>query len=195
MTTVLRIVGGALSIYMVLLFVRILLTWFSRPPGGKAVYYLHRATEPYLSVFRRFSFLRTGGIDFSPIAAIITLVIVLNIVNMLAAYGRITLAVVLSLIVSALGSALTFIIGFFLVLTALRLVATAFGASSIHPFWQTIDVVINPLLAFIQRHVLRGRQVSYRTGLAISAATIFVVFLFARFLVRQLAGLMLMIPF
>ncbi len=194
MTTVLRIAGGALSIYMVLLFIRILLTWFSGPPGGKAVYYLHRVTEPYLGFFRRFSFLRAGRIDFSPIAALIVLVIVLNIVNMLAAYGRITLGIVLALIVSAVGSAVTFIIGFFLVLTVIRLVAAAFGASSIHPFWQTIDVVINPVLAFIQRNILRGRQVSYRVGLGISAATILVVFLLARFIIAQLINLMQMIP-
>ena len=195
LTPILRFVGGVLSVYMVLLFIRILLTWFSGPTTeGRSIQLLHRVTDPYLHWFRRFSFLQAGRVDFSPIAALVTLVVVLNIVNTLAVYGRITVGVILALIVSAIGSAFFFIMGFFLVLTVIRAATVFFGASSINPFWQTIDVIINPILAFIQRTVFRSRQLTYKAGLAWSIAVLLVVFFIGRLLLARLVMLLQSIP-
>ncbi len=65
-----------LNIYMVLMFVRILLSWFPNinwydPPFSV----VSQLTDPYLNLFR--SFIPTlGGMDFSPIIAIFALQIV-----------------------------------------------------------------------------------------------------------------------
>ena len=62
-----------LEIYIVLLIVRILLSWFPQinwfdPPFS----ILSQLTDPYLNVFRSFV-PALGGIDFSPILAILVL--------------------------------------------------------------------------------------------------------------------------
>ena len=62
-----------LSIYLVLMFIRILLSWFPNvnwydPPFSV----LSQLTDPYLNLFRSF-IPPLGGIDFSPIIAIFVL--------------------------------------------------------------------------------------------------------------------------
>lgn len=62
-----------LNIYMLILFVRILLSWFPTinwydPPFS----YLSQLTDPYLNLFRSF-IPPLGGIDFSAIIAIFAL--------------------------------------------------------------------------------------------------------------------------
>lgn len=62
-----------LSIYLVLIFIRILLSWFPNvnwydPPFS----ILAQLTDPYLNVFRSI-IPPIGGMDFSPILAIILL--------------------------------------------------------------------------------------------------------------------------
>lgn len=195
MVPVLRVISSVLSVYMLLLFVRILLSWFSGPAGGKAVELLHRVTEPYLRIFRNLKFLHTSRVDFSPVAALITLVIALNIVNTLAIYGRITVGIILALVVSALGSAAFFIVGFFLILTAARFVSLFFGASAVHPFWQTLDVIVNPVLGYLQRVVFRGRAMTYQQGLGYSAAVLLAVIILGRILLNLLVRALQSIPF
>ncbi len=61
-----------INIYLVLLFVRILLSWFqSAEWAGKIMGFLSPITDPYLNLFRFIPPL--GGIDFSPILAIFAL--------------------------------------------------------------------------------------------------------------------------
>src|SRR6056297_3367544 len=146
MQTVMSIITAALSFYMLLIFLRILLTWFQGPSLGRAYEFLMRVTDPYLNYFRRFKFLRTERIDFSPILAIIVLVIILNITNTIAAYGTITLGIVLALIISALWSAFSFLLLFFFVLTMVRFIALLIGTNFVSPIWRTIDVIIQPLV-------------------------------------------------
>lgn len=69
----------AFNIYVLLLIVRILSSWFPAPnsPGlRRAVEILHELTEPVLGLFRRLlpqAISGGAGIDFSPIVAILAL--------------------------------------------------------------------------------------------------------------------------
>jgi YggT family protein len=69
-----------LQIYIVLLIIRILLTWFptvdwSTPPFS----WLSQITDPYLNLFRSI-IPPLGGMDFSPMLAIILLQVVSGII-------------------------------------------------------------------------------------------------------------------
>jgi len=68
-----------LQIYFVLLIIRILLSWFPQvnwfdPPFS----ILSQLTDPYLNIFRSF-IPPLGGIDFSPILAILLLQVVADL--------------------------------------------------------------------------------------------------------------------
>jgi YggT family protein len=62
-----------INIYLILIFIRILLSWFQTAEWAyQAMSFLSPITDPYLNVFRSF-IPPLGGIDFSPILAIFAL--------------------------------------------------------------------------------------------------------------------------
>jgi YggT family protein len=80
-------VDALFTVYLVLIFIRILLTWVPRMPYNPylraAVSFVERTTDPYLNIFR--AILRPVGfggmaLDFSPIVAIVVLYVVRGLV-------------------------------------------------------------------------------------------------------------------
>ena len=80
-------VSALFLVYLVLIFIRVLLSWIPRMPYNRylraAVRFVEETTDPYLNVFRRL-IPPLGGrglaLDISPILAIIVLIIVQGIV-------------------------------------------------------------------------------------------------------------------
>lgn len=80
-------VAALFTVYIVLIFIRILLTWVPRMPFNPylraAVGFVERTTDPYLNAFR--ALLRPVGVggmalDLSPIIAILVLYLVRSLV-------------------------------------------------------------------------------------------------------------------
>ena len=70
-----------INIYLLLIFVRILLSWFQTAEWAQKVMSLvSPVTDPYLNIFRSF-IPPLGGIDLSPILAIIVLNIVASLLT------------------------------------------------------------------------------------------------------------------
>ncbi|MBL1211126.1 YggT family protein [Geminocystis sp. GBBB08] len=70
---VINTVTNFIQIYLVLIFVRILLSWFQTAEwAGNVISFLAPITDPYLNIFRSF-IPPLGGIDFSAILAIFVL--------------------------------------------------------------------------------------------------------------------------
>ncbi len=68
-----------LQLYLILLFVRILLTWFPTVDWmNKIVETLSPITDPYLNVFRSF-IPSVGGLDLSPILAFLVLQVLIAV--------------------------------------------------------------------------------------------------------------------
>ncbi len=195
MTVVARILGGILSLYMILIFVRVLLTWFSGVYYGRPYEIIRSLTDPYLNYFRRFRFLQMGSVDFSPIAGLLVLVVVLNILNRLAVYGTISVGLVLAIVLNSLWSAVSFLITLFIVLIVIRFVAGLINANTVNPFIRTVDMIITPLLNWIHNTFFKRRFLTLQTGLAISGASLLVVSIIGNFLVYHLARLFQSLPF
>jgi len=75
-------VNALFLVYIILIFLRVLLSWIPRMPYNPTlravVDFIHQVTDPYLNLFRRFLPPIGGGgmaIDISPIVAIILLLI------------------------------------------------------------------------------------------------------------------------
>jgi YggT family protein len=80
-------VGALFLVYLILIFIRVLLTWVPRMPYNRylraAVGFVEEVTDPYLNLFRRFLPPIGGGgfaLDLSPILAIILLLILQSVV-------------------------------------------------------------------------------------------------------------------
>ncbi|MBF2057332.1 MAG: YggT family protein [Cyanobacterium sp. T60_A2020_053] len=76
-----------IQLYLVLIFVRILLSWFqSAEWAGKIISFLAPITDPYLNIFRSV-IPPLGGIDFSAILAIFVLQLLPNLLIGLVGAG------------------------------------------------------------------------------------------------------------
>ena len=80
-------VGALFLVYLVLIFIRVLMSWIPRMPYNRylraALGFVEEVTDPYLNVFRRFVPPLGGGgfaLDLSPILAIILLLIAQSVV-------------------------------------------------------------------------------------------------------------------
>lgn len=70
-----------LNIYLLLIFVRILLSWFQTAGWAQqAMSFLSPVTDPYLNIFRSF-IPPLGGLDLSPILAIFSLQIISSLLT------------------------------------------------------------------------------------------------------------------
>ena len=81
----LRLIGDLIELYIVVLFVRIMFTWFPITPGTAAARFEHaigRVTDPLLSRVRRLVppvRIGAGALDLSPIIIFVVLLILLRI--------------------------------------------------------------------------------------------------------------------
>ena len=195
MQQILGVVSFLLGIYMVILVFRIILTWFSGMGRSGIEDFLARITDPYLNWFRRFSFLRVGFMDLSPIVALGVLSLVNRIVNMLARYGRISLGIILALTLQALWGAVSFVLGFLLIVLILRLIAYLTRQDSGSPFWRIVETISQPVLFRINRLLFRGRIVNFMTSLIISIAGLVLAYLFLRILFSFVSMALSGLPF
>ena len=190
----LRAMSSLISIYMILIFVRIMLTWFHTGQTGRIVFYLARVTDPYLNYFRRIPLFRESMVDFSPILAILTLSIFNNVLTRVAYAGNVTLGFVLAMILSAVVSAASFVVFFILVIAIIRLVGFLTRANSATPFWVALDRILQPLAHKLVDKFGGGRSTSYQNALMIFAASAFLVVLVGNFLAGTLMSFLLQLP-
>lgn len=66
-----NVVGLILGLYKWMLIVAILITWVNPDPYNPIVQFLRQATEPFLYKIRKTIPIQFGGMDFSPIIAIL----------------------------------------------------------------------------------------------------------------------------
>jgi YggT family protein len=190
----LSILNGLLIAYLVLLSLRIALSWFSGRDFGRPGQWLHAATEPWLSLFRRIGFLRRGAFDLSPLAALLVIVVALELVSALLFHGRITLGFVLAAVLSAAWSGARFLLVLFLVLGLLRTVPLLFKGAPAAGFMKVVDLLLVPVVDFVVRRVAGGRRGSATQYLLLTLGLLFVSLLLGEIVVRKVASLLQSLP-
>jgi YggT family protein len=183
-----------LNIYIIIIFVRIILTWFSWERNGGITEILARITDPYLNWFRRFTFLRIGFLDLSPIAALGVLTLVDRILRIAAATGKITIGIILGMLLQMIWGALSFLLGFIIIILVLRLIAGLVRVNKNNSFWQIIEAISQPVLYRISRLLFGNRIMNYISAMIISIAAMLIVYIGLRFLVFFLFRMLLSLP-
>jgi YggT family protein len=195
MRVLFNILGGLTSLYMLVISVRIILTWFRGNEYGRPMEILCRITDPYLNWFRRIPGLRVGFLDLSPIVAIAVLSMLNRIFATLAYYGVITLGILLAMLLQALWSAFHFLLLFLIVVLVLRLIAHIANVNVYNPFWRIVDTISRPLLYRICRLFFGRRIIGYLNSLIFSLAILGALTLVLRFLlIPRLLRLLAALP-
>ena len=195
MAQLMRVLSFFVSVYMLIVVIRIVLTWFSGIGHSGFQSAVARITDPYLNWFRRFPFLRMGFLDLSPIAALGVLSLVNRVFGALARYGRITIGIILAMAVQVLWGALSFFLGFLIIVLVLRLAAFLAKADNSGPFWSVVDNLSQPVLFRINSILFKDRIVNLLHALIISIVCLGLIHLVLRILVSLLSGLLARLPF
>ncbi len=162
---------------------------------GKPYEVLSSITDPYLNYFGKVPFLKFGMMDFSPVAGVLLLVIVLDILNTLSSYGTITMGIVLSIILTAAWSAVNFLITFFIILTLIRLVTGLLNPTSRSPLMSTLETILSPLTNFSYNKIFKSSNVTYMTALGVTGAILLATLLLGNSLFNFLAVYLSQLPF
>ena len=189
------LLAAALSLYAMMCFVRIILTWIPSLNYSKFGLFMATACDPYMNYFRRFRFLRFGRIDFSPILSLGLLVAVSNIFSNIALTGRFGVGYIFASIVSVFWSLISSVIGFLIILLIIRLVAL-FLSKSGNSLWYSLDSTLNPVV-YKLAGIFRGRNtfMTQKTAYIITIVALFVIRLLGGILFSLLVGMLTRIPF
>ncbi len=191
---ILSIANAALILYLFLLSARIILSWFSGAWLGRPWEVLCRLTDPYLELFYRMRFLRRGMFDFTPVVAVLALVVMLDLVNELLIGGRISVGFVLAAVVSAGWSGARFLILLFLVIGVLRTIPLVLRATAGATLWKAVDVILQPVVGAVSRGFHLAGRVTPAQRLLVTLGLLLVAWLLGELAIRQLVRLLHLLP-
>ena len=181
------------NIYMIIITIRIVLTWFSGFDYGRFQEILAAITDPYLNWFRRLP-LRVGYLDLSPLVALGVLTLVNRIFSTFAIYGTITLGIILALTLQILWGAVSFFLGFLIILLVLRLIAHFAKVDISSPFWSVVDTISRPVLYRVNRFLFRDRIVNFGTGIVISIVGLGISYILLGIIISIVSGTLIRLP-
>jgi YggT family protein len=189
-----RFLTAIIYFYILLLSLRIILSWFQGSVSGRPWELLIRVTDPYLSLFSRLRFLRHGIFDFTPLAAILTLVIVLRIIDSIGRFGRISLGIFLSVVTGAIWSAAAFLTVLFLILALVRAILLAIASTQASRLTAALGFMVEPAVSLVRRIFPVRQPMSDRSYLYLTIAFLFVLRLLGGYLFELLVEFLKELP-
>ncbi len=173
-----NIVRLIFSIYIILIFLRVLFAWLRPNMFNPIVRFICSLTDPYLKLFANVRFLRIGGIDFSPILAFYLLYLLQELVYNLILRGHITPALFGSLIIVLFFRFIYFILFIFLAATALRFIFGFIRPRTNNPFIAAVFMISEPVV----RPIRNALKVQEQGRFDISSFAALVIIILVRYL-------------
>lgn len=196
MSFIFSVLSGACSVYLFICFIRIILTWFPGAQYSAPGRFLAALCDPFLTWFRRFTFLRIGMIDFSPAVAMGVLVALSSVFAQLAVQGRVLVGASLAMLVSLLWSIAASLLGLVIILLIIRLIAAIFWPNSTSQLWQVLDRSLYPIVFRITKVIFgKQRYVQYRTALITAIVLAIAAELLGNFIINSICILLARLPF
>lgn len=196
MAYIFQLIAHVVSVYTMLCFIRIIITWLPGVNYSGFGRFLSAVCDPYLNLFSRLR-LRIGNLDFSPAVAIGVLTAASTILDNILRTGRLYIGGIIALLVSMIWSLFSTLLGFLLILLLIRLIVLLVKGSEDYygSMWAQFDNALNPIVFRISGAFMNGRPVSYRNALILSIVTLVVLIVGGNLLVRVLIGFIAMLPF
>jgi len=191
------VLASVVSIYTLLCFIRVMLSWFPGAEYSKFGQVLSQMCDPFLNLFRRFRFLRFSSFDFTPAIALCVLMALQSFFASLSTGAGFRVSTILAMLLMLLANIITSLIGFILLIIVIRLVAYLIvgdGKSS-YSIWTVVDRSLSPLIFRIAGLVFRNSSISFVKALISSFLILLLTSVLFSYVIRTLASLISMIPF
>lgn len=198
MSVILSILSAVLTVYTILCFLNIIMSWL---PGIKFTAFgkfISSITDPYLNFFSKWRFLTIGHIDFSPIISIGLLSLASSILSGIQSTGRIYFGGILATVIYMLWNIISSILSIFLLFVIIRwiMLLVSKGSSSYNSTWNQIDAFLQKVSYKVAGTFSKNTfSMTYKKSLLITWITFLVILLFGNVLTRILVGLCYQLPF
>ena len=179
-------ISASISIYMLLIIVRLVLSWISSEQHRNNKGALAKLCDPYLNIFRKIPFFTIGYIDFSPIIALAVLVIFGDIIRQFGLLGTITLGIILAICIKAIWNAIVSILFFIFAVVLIRVIILLIKRTAESPILTSIDSFLEPLSSKIAS--IFTRTGSYASNLMMFGVVIIIIYFAGSFLILHIAN-------
>lgn len=142
------------SIYIMLIFIRVIFAWLRPNMFNPIVRFVYGLTDPYLRLFAGVRFLRVGTLDFTPLLAFYILYLMQELSYNMLIRGYISLELLISLIVVLLFRFVYFILFIFLIAVGVRFILEIIGFRANNMFMTIVYSLSEPAVRPL-RHYLR----------------------------------------
>lgn len=196
MTTIFSLIAAAITVYTILCFINIILTWI---PGAKYTKFgqvISRITEPYLRIFSRFKWTHIGYVDFSPIISLGLLSLASSIFGAIASNGRFLLGRALGEIVRQIWGLCSSLLGLLFIIILIRFIVILVknNENTYDTMWVQLDNFLRPIAQAVSKPFYKNSN-SYKGCLITALIVIAVVYILGQILCSVLFGLFCSIPF
>lgn len=182
-----------ISLYTIMCFARIVLTWIPSFQNTAAARVLSSLCDPYLYLFKGLKFLRFSSLDFSPILSIGILVMASSLLSNIAVMQKISLGIFLAMIISLVWSLVSSILNFLIILMVIRLVFVLLNKDT-GSIWYSFDQILNPITSRITKIFYAQKYYTPQTALIISVIFIVVSKIVASIGINFIVGFLKNLP-
>lgn len=175
MNVIFGIIATVLTIYSLLCFFRIILTWIPEMSYSKAAQFLAGICDPYMNIFRGIKWLRMGSFDFSPALGLCLLEAFSSLFKMLSNGGMISIGMIIAMGIQIISSIISSLLIFIIIVFAVRLLVILMNRNNYNPssfMLNQLDSSISPLVYRIAKTFTAGRNLTYKTALIISIVSL-----------------------
>ena len=196
MSLIFSLLATVVTIYTLLCFIDIILSWF---PGAKFTKFgkiISSITEPYLRVFSKWKWTHVGYIDFSPIISLGILSLCSSIFGAIGSSGKIIFGRALAEIISQIWGLCSSLLGFLFLLMLVRFIVMLIKKNQYdyNSMWGQLDNFLRPLTERISKPFYKN-QGNYKNCLLAATVVLIAVIFLGNIFSKILCNLCLSIPF
>ena len=170
MVYVANLVRLLFSIYILLIFVRVILAWLRPNMFNPIVRFIYASTNPYLRLFAGLRIFRIGSIDFTPILAFYFLYLMQELSYKVLLTGYFSLELLFSLVIVLLFRFVYFILIIFIITVGLRLIFELIGRRINNTFVTIVYSLSEPAVRPIRNLLNLNRDLAFDIPSLISLA-------------------------
>ncbi len=192
---ILSLISLLVSVYTLLLFVRVILTWVPSMEYSKFGRFLAEICDPFLNIFKKVRFLRAGNIDFTPMLAIGSLVIVSSVLQSIINSRRISVGVIIASVINLCWSVISTVFVVFIVVVLIRLIVNFLNKDTDSQIWVQLDKMISPVAYHLSNMIFPKKYIKYQTVLIVTLIALVVCYFLLEFILLFIAGFFASLPF
>ncbi|UCB45667.1 MAG: YggT family protein [Spirochaetota bacterium] len=167
------------SIYILLIFVRVIFAWLRPNMFNPVVRFVYNSTNPYLKLFAGLKFLRIGALDLTPILALYLLYLIQELTYKVLLTGYFSLEILISMIIILLFKFIYFILFIFIIAVGLRFIFEILGVRSNNIFVNIVYSVSEPAVRPLRNWI----KIKMKGGFDIHVLISLVILILLRYLI------------